>query len=474
MTHRDPTASRRWRVGLRARTAIALAVGGLAVSVLLCVLSYELARHYLVEKRLELVRREAVLNARFVGDAIGSDPRSIADVLAAVSDPESPVLVERDGRWYGAVVGFGEADLSPSIADAASGGTASVQLTSRDGQPVALVGLPLPSAGAVFYQSFALDELDATLSAIRNALAIGAGVTTIGSALLGLAVSRRVMRPLRRVADTAEQITDGDLSARLGEQDDPDLEPLTRAFDEMTDELARRIERERRFAADVSHELRTPLTAMTSAVHVVERRAEELSAPGRQAVQVLGTQVDRFSALVLEILELSRLESDLADVHFEDVDLAVALRTIAQECGLVPSVVDLPGATVLRVRTDPRRLRVIVRNLVENANLYGGGCTRIGAEIRDGRLAVEVDDAGPGVPADRRLAVFERFHRGEAGSNVGGSGLGLSLVAENARVLGGDSWVEEAPAGGARFVVRLPLSGISPPIGSLENAGGAT
>ncbi len=443
-------------MGLRARTATALALGGLVVSVCLCVLSYELARHYLVEKRLDLVRREAILNARFVDDAVASDPEALADVLTDLSDTGSPVLVERDGRFYGAVVGFGESDLPPALVESVDDGGAAVQLARRGGDPVAMVGISLPSAEATYFQTFPLVELEATLDAIRNALAIGALVTTIGFAVLGLAVSRRIMRPLRRVADTAEQITAGDLSARLGEQDDPDLEPLTRAFDEMTDAVALRIERERRFAADVSHELRTPLTAMTSAVHVVERRADELSGPGRQAVEVLGAQVERFSTLVLEILELSRLESDLADVHLEDVDIRGALVAIARESGVEPAIVDVAGSAPERLRTDPRRLRVIVRNLVENAALYGGGCTRLGVEVRDGSTAIEVDDSGPGVPVGRRDVLFERFHRGDT-SATPGSGLGLSLVAENVRVLGGQVHVTDAPGGGARFVVVLPV-----------------
>lgn len=466
------SATRRWRVGLRARTAIALAVGGLVVSVVLCVLSYELARHYLVEKRLDLARREALLNARFVDDAVASDPSALADVLTDISDPGSPVLVERDDRFYGAVVGFGSADLPSSLVQTTSGTGAAVQLARIDDAPAAMVGIHLPSADATLFQAVPLVELEATLESIRNALAIGALVTTVGFALLGLAVSRRVMRPLRQVADTAERITAGDLSARLGEQDDPDLEPLTRAFDEMTDALELRIERERRFAADVSHELRTPLTAMTSAIHVVERRVDELSGPGRQAVEVLGTQVDRFATLVLEVLELSRLESGLADVHLEDVDLDGALVAIAQESGVETGLVEVAADVPTRVSTDPRRLRVVVRNLIENAKLYGGGCTRIGALVRDGEWIIEVDDSGPGVPLDRREILFERFHRDD-NSVVPGSGLGLSLVAENTRVLGGRATVTDVPGGGARFVVTLPIGDPSAGMSDLPPAVGA-
>jgi signal transduction histidine kinase len=300
-------------------------------------------------------------------------------------------------------------------------------------------------------------ELESTLEAIRNSLAVGAAVTTLGSALFGLAVSRRVLRPLREVADTAERIAEGDLSARLDAGNDPDLVPLLASFNHMADALDDRIERERRFAADVSHELRTPLTAMNSAVHLIERRADQLSGTGQQAVEVLRGQVEKFSRLVLEILDLSRLEADLADVDLEDVDLRALLGAVADEHGVDPAAVDLDPSAPARVRTDPRRLRVILRNLLENAERYGDGCVRLGVAAAGDRVVFEVDDAGPGLGGDDPARLFERFHRGSVARQRGtGTGLGLALVAENARALGGSVSATDLPGRGARFIVLLP------------------
>jgi two-component system, OmpR family, sensor histidine kinase MtrB len=460
-----------WRPGLRARTAVALALGGLAVSVTLGFLAYELARGYLIDKRLDLVRREAVLNARFADGALAEDPEAVSSFLPQLSDQRSPVLVQRDGQWYGAVVGVGESAIPADLRAEIDDGTAAVEFTTLDGDPAAVVGVPLPRSDSSFFQVFSLVELEATLTAIRNSLAIGAFVTTAGSAVLGLLVSRRVLRPLTETARTAERITAGDMSARLEVGDDPDLVPLAHSFNEMADALDQRIEREKRFAADVSHELRTPLTALNSAVHLIERRSVELSDGGHEAVEVLRGQIDKFTRLVLEILDLSRLEADLADVVVDSVELRAALGSIVSECGVDPVVLDVHDDVPPRIRTDPRRLRVILRNLVENAQRYGDGCTSIEVWRDDDGITIQVDDHGPGLETGEHSVLFERFRRGSAGVARGsGTGLGLALVAENARALGGEVEALDAPGGGARFRVTIrpvgePSSGLALPAG---------
>jgi two-component system, OmpR family, sensor histidine kinase MtrB len=446
------------RAGLRARTAIALALGGLAVAVSLGFISYELSRDYLIDKRLELARREAVLNARFTDAALAQGDRPVGDVLTDVSDQRSPVLVEIGDRWYGTVVGLGPGDVPAELRESLAAGEPAVALARVGDGAAAVTGLPLPVSRARFYQVESLVELDATLAAIRNSLVIGAAVTAVAAALVGLLVSRRVLRPLREMAATAERITRGDLAARLPANDDPDLSPLLESFNVMTEALDRRIELERRFAADVSHELRTPLTAINSAVHLVERRSPELSATGVQALTVLREQVDRFTKLVLELLDLSRLEADLADVVVEEVELRTLLRAIAAELDLPDGVLAVEPSVPVRIPTDPRRLRVVIRNLLENADRYGGGCTRLGVVREAAGIRVEVDDDGPGLGDDDPDHLFERFHRGSVARASGtGTGLGLALVAENMRALGGAVTAGTAPTGGARFTVTLPV-----------------
>ncbi|MGA0959222.1 MAG: sensor histidine kinase, partial [Ilumatobacteraceae bacterium] len=131
---------------------------------------------------------------------------------------------------------------------------------------------------------------------------------------------------------------------------------------------------------------------------------------------------------------------------------------VAQRYDLADLRIDIePGSSPI-ASIDKRRFERIVANLLENARLHGGGPKRVVVEGGAGsptRLAVE--DSGPGVAPSERARIFERFARGSAGrTRVGGTGLGLALVAEHARAHGGEVWVEDVPSGGARFVVEIP------------------
>lgn len=434
------------------------------VSVTVGVLAYELSRSYLLDKRTELIRREALLNARFIDGALAEEPDAIASVLSDVSEQTRPVLIRSNGQWYGAVVAVGERDVPGSLRRVVDDGAAAVHLGRSADGPTVVVGVPLPRSGADFYQIFPLVELGGTLDAIRNSLVIAAMVTTVASAGLGLLTSRRIMRPLRQVAGAAERIADGDMATRLTDERDPDLVPLVRSFNEMADALDERIRRERRFAADVSHELRTPLSTLSAAVHVIERRSIDLSPSGRQAIDVLNDQVDEFTRVVLEILDLSRLESGLADVQTESVELRRFVAAVAAESDLADGVLHVDERLPARVAVDPRRLRVIVRNLLENAERYAGGCTALSVRLVPSGWAIDVDDDGPGISLEERVVLFERFRRGAASAAPDaprGSGLGLALVAENSRILGATVEVGDAPHGGARFRVVLPLTDVT-------------
>ncbi len=461
------TPSRRW--GLRIRAGAAMALGGLIVSLALGVLAYELSRSYLLDKRTDLIEQEAFLNARLANDLVGEDTTSLPTALGAISGADQPVLIRSGGEWLGSVVGVGPQVVPADMVETVEGGDPALVMTRVDGNPFAVVGVPLPENDRSFYQLFSLVELAATLDSIRNALVLAAVVTTLGSAAYGLVMSGRVLRPLRDTAAAAQRIASGDMSARLDDVGDPDLTALVESFNEMAAALEARIERERRFAADVSHELRTPLTALTSAVRIVERRSGELSAGGQEAVAVLQKQLDHFSRLVLEILDLSRLEAGIADVQTEIVDVRSVVFGLAADADLSADRVVLLGDLPERVAVDPRRLRVVVRNLVENAERYAGGCTRLSVAAGDGRWQVIVDDAGPGVSTAERDRIFERFHRGEAGTAPGaakGTGLGLSLVTESVRAMGGEVSVTRSPDGGARFVVSLPIPSRADPVGT--------
>jgi signal transduction histidine kinase len=218
-----------------------------------------------------------------------------------------------------------------------------------------------------------------------------------------------------------------------------------------------RIEREARFASDVSHELRSPITALAAAAEVIDGRRGELPDRTQQALDVVVGQVRRFDAMVIDLLELSRIDAGATDIHREEVDLVALCKRIAARNGFAELPIDVDSRAPTTAVIDKLRFERIIANLLENADHHGGGPVRIAIEPDEGPFAlVAVEDAGPGVARGERARIFERFARGSAARHRIGTGLGLALVAEHAAAQGGEAWVEDRQGGGARFVVSIP------------------
>ncbi|MBK9179990.1 MAG: HAMP domain-containing histidine kinase [Acidimicrobiales bacterium] len=461
MTGAEAGAARpvpRRRLRLRLRATVAFAIGALAVSLALSGLTYGLVRRYLLEQRESTATTQVYLNARLVRSSLLAGDTDVPALLASLATTlgSQPVL-ELDGDWFARVVNVGRDDLPGPLRATVLDGGASRQRFAAGGVPYLAVGVALPDADAAYFEAFPLTELERTLDTLRAALLVAATITTVAGAALGWYASRRVLRPLRDVADTAALIAEGDLSARIDEHGDADLDPLVRSFNDMASTLEGRLERDARFASDVSHELRSPLTAMRAAVEVVDARRDELPERVRVAVAVLRGQVRRFERMVLDLLEISRIDAGVVPVDLRPRNVAGFVRRVAR--GLLPDgppVEVSPAAAEALALVDERRFERVLANLVENAQKHGGGVTRVAVDAGDGRVRVLVEDHGPGVPAEERSRIFERYARGDAARHQVGTGLGLALAAEHVRLHWGRVWVEDAPDGGARFVVELP------------------
>jgi two-component system sensor histidine kinase MtrB len=461
------SAGGRRRLGLRARVTLAFAFGALLLSVALSSLSYGLVRNYLVQQGESAAIREAYLNAAQTRDGLRVSDADIPRILNALQNPVgSPSLVFYKENWFSSSpLAVTRDTLPPGLPEAVGKGRPYRQAYRLSGTPLLAVGLPIPLVNAQYFEVFSLDDLDRTLRFLGYAL-LGAGMaTTVAGAAMGRWASTRLMRPVSEVAQAAGAIAGGRLETRLPPIDDADLATLASSFNSMADALQARIERDARFASDVSHELRSPLTTLATAAQVLEVRRDELPERARAALDLLSADVARFQRLVEDLLEISRSDAGVTELHLEEVRLGeLVSRAVESAAGPDLPVVIAPGADRLSVWADKRRLERVIANLVENAAKYGGGAIRVCVEQEDSVARLAVEDAGPGVPPEEREAVFERFFRGSAaGRRRGGgqgSGLGLSLVSEHVRLHGGRVWVEDGPGGvGARFVVELPVSG---------------
>lgn len=453
-----PPPGRRAR-GLRATITLAFAVGGLVLSGVMSLGTFAVAREYLVTQRERVAQQQAFVDAAFVRDGMLTRTRALSDVIGATSPPsDTSIFVRRGEQWYASSLTEPEEVIPADLRATAQDGRPAMQWGSTADGPFIATAVPLPAVEATFYEVSSTPELQRTLTALAVVLGVFAVLTATAGAVLGRWAAGRVVRPLDHIAGTAAQVAGGDLSQRLPATDDPDLVTLVASFNAMVDSLTERIERDARFTADVSHELRSPLTTLTTSVQLLERRRDELPERTRDVVDLVAAEVVRFRQVVDDLLELGRLDAldDKAVRARQVVDVADLLRETLSMSGRPTQLLHV-DAEPLAVRADKQQLARAVVNLLDNADRHGGGLVAVRLQYEQADAVVQVDDAGAGVPEADRTRIFERFVRGGSRGSLPGTGLGLSIVAETVRAHGGAVHVEDAPDGGARFVVRLPL-----------------
>jgi signal transduction histidine kinase len=451
------TLRRGARLPLRLRVTATFALITLLLTLGLSLATYLAVRSYLVDSRERLGTRQAFLNARVAKSLLLGGESSPADIVGSLgSDSGSQVMLNVDDQWFASSVAIDPDQLPGDLLIAAAEGSAARQTLSVVGVPHLGLAVPMPAASAVYVEVVPLRELDRTLSTVATALLVGSGITVVAGSIAGWVASRRLLRPLDRMSNVAVAIAHGGFDQRLDDEGDADLEPLVSSFNEMVDALQGRIERETRFASEVSHELRTPLTALSTAVEVVRRRGDELPERMRPAIAVIDGQISYFERLVLDLLEISRLDAGVERASPEDVDLRVFVERLAE-------VLDTPKPTVSGsgpwdLQVDKRRLERVLANLVENADRHGGGVTAIALDRDHDHFRVAIEDRGPGIPPEDRERVFERFWRGVASrrSSNKGTGLGMTLVAQHLEMIDGEIRIEANDGGGTRIVVELP------------------
>ena len=461
---------RRSPLGLRSTVTLSFAAGALALSTVLALGTYLVARHYLIDQRERTAVSQAFADASYVRDGLLTSGARESDVLGSISaSAGSEIVLHRSGQRFSSSLSEGDDGVPADVAThVAAGSTALGWTTTADGPAVA-VGVPLPAVDAQFFEVAPATELARTLTTLATVLAVFAALTTVSGALLGRAASRRLVAPLDDIATAAAHIAVGRLDTRLPATDDPDLTVIVGSFNSMVEALDERIRRDARFAADLSHELRSPLTTLVASVEVMKGRRTELSDRNRQALDLVSTEVDRLHRSLEDLLELGRLDAgvvlqDLAVVDLRDlVDHALQSSRRSRDLLLPADGGDgRTGADAKRggpwpVLIDKQRMNRALVNLFENADRHGGGLTAVTVR-RDGPDAlVLVDDRGAGVAEPDRRRIFERFVRAGSRGSRPGTGLGLSLVQESVLAVDGDVWCEEAPGGGARFVIRVSL-----------------
>jgi len=301
-----------------------------------------------------------------------------------------------------------------------------------------------------------LTDINHTLNRLRLILLLVVGGGIAAGAAAGALVSRAALVPVRRLTGAAERIAKtGDPRERVTDAGGRDeLSRLGTAFNTMLAALEDSLETQRRFVADASHELRTPLTSLQTNIEVLKE--QERLAPGQRAKLFadLEREAHEMRDLIGALLELARADAPQArvEVHLDEIVGAAVERARSR----FPNVTFESSIEATTIDGSPERLERAVWNLLENAGKWTAPGSTVEVSLIDGE--VRVRDHGPGIAAEDREHVFDRFYRATSARALPGSGLGLAIVRDVAEAHGGSVSAEDAPGGGALLRLRLANS----------------
>jgi two-component system sensor histidine kinase MtrB len=480
---------------LRLRLVVVFALVALTAAVSASGIAYWLNREAVLTRAQDAVLRDFQREMQYRAGALPAHPtqdqlQHTAGQMAGSSQRFSVLLVGQDtnGRTVygnsGGLSGFSLEDVPESLRTAVnerqplSSTNKSPyhlywQRVGRHGTPYLVAGTRVIGGGPTGYMLKSLEPEAKDLNSLAWSLGIATGLALIGAALLAQAAATTVLKPVHRLGIAARRLGEGKLDTRLRVSGTDELADLSRTFNNAAEALEKRVadmadrdEASRRFVADMSHELRTPLTAITAVTEVLE---EELDSEGggidpmvEPAVRLVVSETRRLNDLVENLMEVTRFDAGTARLVLDDVDIADQITACIDARAWLDAV-ELDAERGIHARLDPRRLDVILANLIGNALKHGGSPVRVSVResaaetAKPAEIVIQVRDHGPGVPEDVLPHVFDRFYKASASRpRSEGSGLGLSIALNNAHIHGGGISAANCPEGGAVFTLRLP------------------
>ncbi|MEV6960073.1 HAMP domain-containing sensor histidine kinase [Streptomyces sp. NPDC051207] len=480
---------------LRLRLVVVFALVALTAAVSASAIAYWLNREAVLTRTQDAVLRDFQQEMQNRAGALPERPtqdelQHTAGQMANSSERFGVLLVARDadGRTVygssGGLSGFSLNDVPKSLREAVN---KKQRVTSankhayhlfwqrvvEDDTPYLVAGTRVIGGNATGYMLKSLEPEAKDLNSLAWSLGIATALALIGSALLAQALATTVLKPVHRLGVAARRLGEGRLDTRLEVSGTDELADLSRTFNSAAEALEKRVEdmaaREsasRRFVADMSHELRTPLTAITAVTEVLEEELDSGSGSVdpmiEPAVRLVVSETRRLNDLVENLMEVTRFDAGTARLVQDDVDVADQITACIDARAWLDAV-ELDAERGIVARLDPRRLDVIMANLIGNALKHGGSPVRVSVREADDSVVIAVRDHGPGIPEDVLPHVFDRFYKASASRpRSEGSGLGLSIARENAHIHGGEITAENCPEGGAVFTLLLPRDTADP------------
>nr|WP_279536467.1 MtrAB system histidine kinase MtrB [Nesterenkonia salmonea] len=334
------------------------------------------------------------------------------------------------------------------------------------------ISLPTgPPYGLFFVYDFS--SVQENVNFVFRVFLIAVAAILVMNVLIAAWVARSVVKPVSQAAQVSERIADGQLDQRLAVVGEDEIARLGVSFNRMASTLQEQITQlahlskmQQRFVSDVSHELRTPLTTVSMAASMLYESRDEFDPVSQRSTELLHHQVERFQALLADLLEMSRFDAGAAELALSEVDLWALAEDVLTEA--VP-LADRAGSELNMVvpddvesyiaEVDRRRINRILRNLVNNAIEHSEGQpVDLIISANETAVAIAVRDYGVGMSPDQVAHVFDRFWRADPARarTTGGSGLGLSIATEDIRLHQGslDAWGQTGQ--GSCFRLVLP------------------
>ncbi|HVT69247.1 MAG TPA: HAMP domain-containing sensor histidine kinase [Trebonia sp.] len=356
----------------------------------------------------------------------------------------------------------GETGFAPTAAarEVAAGRAAAFYASSDiNGTRAMVLTAPLGS-GVAMQVAEPLTSTDLEVTSVGATLATLSAVGVLAATVFGWAVARAGLAPVARLAKVAEEVSlTGDPARRVQVDRQDEVGRLAATFNAMLGALQRSLDAQRRLVSDASHELRTPLTSLRINVDLLAENPELPAAERQEVLARVTDQVAELGRLVASVTDLARGEPPAADRSPVRLDAVVAdaLEAARRDWPKTEFTADLGAGAVdgSTVFGSAERLRVAVKNLLDNAAKFGPPGGPVEVRLAAGELTVR--DHGPGIAENDRPFVFDRFYRSVSSRSTPGSGLGLAVVREIAAGHGGQIAAEPAPGGGTVMRLTVPV-----------------
>lgn len=449
--------------GLRARlfavfvALVVLTAAGVAGAM------YEQARNEILQRSQDAAVASLLsdLQAQLPLRTLPPTDTQLLALAGALSNRTDTAAATYGDRWLGDLP---REEVPAELREAVDSGRVAWQRVVNGGSPTLITGTRVGGTNLAVYSARSLFSEERSIAGMATRAWLVGGVALAMAVLLALLAAEGVLGPVRELRRAATRLGAGDLTARLTVRGTDELAGVSATFNDTAQALQhhvgelRRMEAEaRRFVADVSHELRTPLAAMTAVTDVLDEEAASLPPDAAQAARLVSQETKNLTRLVTDLIEITRFDSGRATLLMDEVDVAAAVMSTLSNRGWLDRVeTTLPEG--ITARLDPRRLDVIVANLVGNALTHGAAPVRVTLTANERSLTIQVTDEGPGLPPEVLPHVFSRFYKADtARTRSPGSGLGLAIARENAHLHGGT--LTAGNATGAVFTLTLPRGG---------------